>query len=321
MPPADRKPWFRNSRPPGERSTQSGEHVPVLLAECLDVLNIQPGQTIADCTLGFGGHSIEILKRLGPTGKLIAFDLDAENLALVEPKLAAVGHPFEVHHSNFAGIASYLLEPVDGVIADLGFSSMQVDDAERGFSFMRDGPLDMRMDRSRGKTAADLLNSMSMEEMIQAFTELGDEPEAEKIAYALVAARDKKPLSRTREVRDIVRHSAPVRSVRGPGMPSERKQFLLPITRVFQAIRILVNRELANLESLLRVVPTVLKPGGTAAIICFHSGEDRIVKTRFRDGKRANLYTKVIDDAIRPTEEEKSTNPRARSAKLRWARK
>lgn len=323
MPPPRRKPWYREFRAPGERSTRTGEHVPVLLAECLNALNIVPGQTIVDCTLGFAGHSVEILKRVGPEGQLIAFDLDRENQAKVEPKLAAIGHPFRIHYGNFAGIvgalAAYGIERVDGVLADLGFSSMQVDDPDRGFSFMRDGPLDMRMDRSRGPTAADLLNTIPLEELTRALVELGDEPEAEKIALALDNARQKKPFTRTSEVRDIIRHAAPVRSIRSIDAPPERKQLLLPTTRVFQTLRILVNRELANLEQLLRVLPLVLKPGGVAAIITFHSGEDRIVKTAFKSGLHSGVYRSISEEPIRPSEGEKAANPRSRSAKLRWA--
>ncbi|MBL8867872.1 MAG: 16S rRNA (cytosine(1402)-N(4))-methyltransferase RsmH [Planctomycetia bacterium] len=325
MPPRPQRPWFRKFRDPGERSTEAGEHVPVMLAECLAALDPKPGQTIVDCTLGFGGHSIAILERLGPTGRLVACDLDSENIARVEPKLAAVGHPFHIHHGNFAGLPAVLaglaIDAVDGVLADLGFSSMQVDDPDRGFSFMRDGPLDMRMDRTRGRTAADLLNSISVEELERALIELGDEPQAGLIARALVNARDKKPFSRTSEVRDIVRHAAPVRSVRSIDAPPERKQLLLPTTRVFQTLRILVNRELANLEQLLRVLPTILKPGGTAAVLTFHSGEDRLVKAAFRSGVHSGAYDRVSDDPVRPTESEKATNPRSRSAKLRVARR
>ncbi len=327
MPPPDKKPWFRNFRAPGERSTAAGEHVPVMLAETLEFLNPQAGQTIVDGTLGYAGHSAELLSRVGPTGKLFAFDLDAANLLPAEEKLTAIGHPFELLHGNFAGIQSALaakeIFQVDGLLADLGMSSMQVDDAERGFSFMRDGPLDMRMDQSRGMTAAEWLNTTPSEELIRTFVELGDSPpeEAEKIVFAIDAARSKSPLTRTMELRDLIRYGAPVRTIRGPGQPPERKQLMLPMTRVFQAVRIVVNRELANLQQLLRSLPTLLKPGGTVVIISFHSGEDRIVKTTFRDGERSGIYSAVAADALRPTEAEKAANPRSRSAKLRWARR
>jgi 16S rRNA (cytosine1402-N4)-methyltransferase len=295
-----------------------------MLAEVLAALDPKPGMVVVDCTLGFAGHSCELLKRIGPTGLLVATDLDPDNITRATEKLKAVGHPFHAHQGNFAGLPGVLatagVQQADAVLADLGMSSMQVDDAERGFSFMRDGPLDMRMDRSRGRTAAELLNTLTAEELAAAFTELGDEPEAEKIAAAIVAQRDTKPLERTGELRELIERAAPVTPLLGPGHGPIRKQVMLPTTRVFQALRILVNRELANLTQLLRVLPTILKPGGVAGIISFHSGEDRLVKNAFRDGLRTGVYAAATDDPIRPSEQEKLDNPRARSAKLRWAR-
>jgi 16S rRNA (cytosine1402-N4)-methyltransferase len=186
---------------------------------------------------------------------------------------------------------------------------------------MRDGPLDMRMDRTRGKTAAELLNELSEEELTACFRDLGDEPRADSIAAAIVDQRKAKPIERTKELRELIDRAAPVQLMRGPGAPPERKQLLAPATRVFQALRILVNRELANLEHLLRILPSLLKPGGVAAIISFHSGEDRLVKVAFRAGLRTGVYQVVSEDAIRPAFEERRANPRSRSAKLRWARK
>ncbi|MCU0704219.1 MAG: 16S rRNA (cytosine(1402)-N(4))-methyltransferase RsmH [Fimbriiglobus sp.] len=317
--------YHRKRRPPRrDRSTPAGEHLPVMLAEVLAALDPKPGMVVVDCTLGFAGHSCELLKRIGPTGLLVATDLDPDNITRATEKLKAVGHPFHAHQGNFAGLPGVLatagVQQADAVLADLGMSSMQVDDAERGFSFMRDGPLDMRMDRSRGRTAAELLNTLTAEELAAAFTELGDEPEAEKIAAAIVAQRDTKPLERTGELRELIERAAPVTPLLGPGHGPIRKQVMLPTTRVFQALRILVNRELANLTQLLRVLPTILKPGGVAGIISFHSGEDRLVKNAFRDGLRTGVYAAATDDPIRPSEQEKLDNPRARSAKLRWAR-
>ncbi len=186
---------------------------------------------------------------------------------------------------------------------------------------MRDGPLDMRMDRTRGRTAAELLNTLPMEELAACFRDLGDELQAETIAAAIVEQRTTKPIERTKELRELIDRAAPVRLDRTPGAAPERKQLLGPATRVFQSLRILVNRELANLTHLLRVLPTILKPGGVAAIISFHSGEDRLVKAAFRDGHRTGVYSAVAADAIRPTFDERRANPRSRSAKLRWARK
>ncbi|MGL6096983.1 MAG: 16S rRNA (cytosine(1402)-N(4))-methyltransferase RsmH [Fimbriiglobus sp.] len=325
MEPKKRKrPFHRRRRTKKERTTPAGEHVPVLLAEVLAAVGAKPGHVVVDCTLGFAGHSVELLKLVGPAGKLIATDLDADNLPRAEPRLAAVGHPFALHHANFAGLQNVLgaegFSGVDGLIADLGMSSMQVDDRARGFSFLRDGPLDMRMDRTRGKTAATLLNTLTADELAAAFRDLGDEPAADAIAAAIVEQRATKPLERTRELTDLIERAAAVTVYHGPGMPAARKQRLGPMTRVFQTLRILVNRELANLQQLLRVLPAVLNPGGTAAIISFHSGEDRLIKAAFRDGLRAGVYAAASDEPVRPGEAERAANPRSRSAKLRWAR-
>lgn len=322
--PQARDPNAPQPRNRGERSTPSGEHLPVMPVEVSAVLNLQPGHRVVDCTLGFGGHAVQLLERVGPTGLLLAVDRDAANLPIVEPKLAAIGFPFQLHHSNFAALPSLLaaagIPGVDGLLADLGVSSMQLDDAERGFSFMRDGPLDMRMDPSRGPTAADLLHTLSEGELAAAFRDFGDEPAAEAVAAEVVKQRAAQPLTRTRELRELVERAAPVFVRRGPDQLSERKQLLLPATRVFQALRVLVNRELANLSQLLRVLPNVLNPGGVAVLISFQSGEDRLIKAAFRDGMRTGVYSAIAEEAIRPTEEEKRGNPRARSAKLRWAR-
>ena len=315
----------RKRRPPKlPRSTPDGEHRSVLRDEVLKVLDPQPGRVFVDATLGFAGHAFALLERLGPTGLLIATDLDTGSIPLATEKLETLRNPFQVFHSNFAGLPGVLAQAgvaqIDGLLADLGMSSMQVDDPARGFSFMRDGPLDMRMDRTRGRTAAELVNELTYEELAAAFTEFGDEPNAETIAAAIVLERSRHPLETTKQLRALIEVAAPVQLRLGPGYPPVHKQKLLPATRVFQALRILVNRELANLTQLLRVLPTILKPGGTAAIISFHSGEDRLVKTTFRDGLRLGIYAAASGDPIRPSEEEKLANPRSRSAKLRWAR-
>ncbi len=312
------------ARTRGERSTPTGEHVPVMLAECLAALDPQSGMVAVDCTLGYAGHSAALLERLGPDGHLICFDLDDIHLADATARLEAVGHPFTIRRGNFASIQSTLAElgigHVHCVLADLGMSSMQVDDPSRGFSFLRDGPLDMRMDRSRGRTAAELLATLPEEELAAAFA-ANDEPMAEAIATAIVRERGNLAFERTADLRDVVERAAPVVVIKSPGSGPARKQQLLPATRVFQALRILVNRELANLQQLLRVLPDVLEPGGVAAIMSFHSGEDRLVKAAFREGLRSGAYSACTDDPIRPSEAEKLANPRARSAKLRWARR
>lgn len=321
-PKKKRRPFWRKRV---RRSTTAGEHRPVLLAEVLALLDPKPGQAVVDCTLGFAGHSAELLRRVGPDGLLIATDLDPANIEPGRAKLDAVGGLFALHHTNFAGLPYVLaaegVTTVDGLLADLGMSSMQVDDRSRGFSFMRPGPLDMRMDPTRGRTAAELLNTLAEAELAAAFRDLGDEPQAAAIAAAVVAARTVRPLEQTTELRELVEAAAPVRIDLTPGAPTERKQRLAPLTRVFQALRILVNRELANLTQLLRILPQILKPGGTAVLISFHSGEDRLVKAAFRDGLRTGEYEAISTDPVRPTFEERKANPRSRSAKLRWARR
>ena len=309
----------------GQRSTRPGEHRPVMLDQVLAALDPKPGEVVVDCTVGYAGHAVELLRRVGPEGMLVALDLDGGNIPAATEKLAAVGHLFALHHANFAGVLSALaaegLAGCDVLLADIGMSSMQVDDGDRGFSYMRDGPLDMRMDRSRGPTAAHLLKSLAAEELAACFRDIGDEPDAERIATAIIERREIKPLERTRELMELILEAAPA-SINPnplPGEPSPRQQQIRPTARVFQALRILVNRELANLQELLRVLPTCLRPGGRAAIISFHSGEDRLVKAAFRDGLRAGIYEKVSDDPIRPTFAEKTANPRARSAKMRVA--
>jgi 16S rRNA (cytosine1402-N4)-methyltransferase len=309
------------------RSTPSGEHKPVLLDEVLAALNPQPGEIVVDCTLGFGGHAAELLKRVGPTGKLIGFDLDAGNLPGARERLAAIGHPFSLHHGNFAGLARIIGEECpegcDALLADLGMSSMQVDDPNRGFSFKRDGPLDMRMDQTRGRTATELLATLAPGELASAFQTLGDEPEAEKIAAAIVKTRKHTSIQRTRQLMELIQEAAPVKVNPHPlpGEPKPWQQKVRPVARVFQALRILVNRELASLGELLRVLPDCLKPGARAAIISFHSGEDRLVKAAFKEGLRLGVYSDVSEEPIRAAYAERATNPRSRSAKLRIARR
>ena len=308
------------------RSTPHGQHRAVMLDDVLSVLDPQPGEVIADCTVGWAGHSAELLKRIGPTGRLIGIDFDPDNLPKANERLSAVGNPFSLHHGNFAGLATILgnenLLAVDAVLADLGMSSMQVDDSERGFSYVRDGPLDMRMDRSRGRTAAELLATISETDLCKALRELGDEPEAMRIAKAIAKARGQTELQRTTELSKLI-----VAATQRGGTekwqlhPSRNKWTTHPAARTFQVLRILVNRELANLEQLLRMLPACLKPAGKAAIISFHSGEDRLVKAAFRDGMRAGDFTEISPDPLRPTFDERTSNPRSRSAKLRWAKK
>src|SRR5262249_46662577 len=189
----------------------AGEHRPVLLDEVLAALDARPGQVVVDCTVGWAGHAVELLRRVGPTGRLVGIDFDPDNLPRARERLEALGHPFSLHHGNFAGVQTVLaaegITAADAVLADLGMSSMQVDDAERGFSYVRDGPLDMRMDRSRGRTAAQLLAVLSEDDLRQALRDLGDEPEAERIAAAVVRARRSSAIERTTDLARIIREA------------------------------------------------------------------------------------------------------------------
>lgn len=304
-------------------SNRHAAHIPVLLQEVLRVLDPGPGQTIVDCTLGLGGHSAALLERIKPNGRLIAIDLDPANMAEARIVLQRVRGregtvAFELHHANFAEVRAVLdragVTRVDAVLADVGVASTQIDDPARGFSYRRPGPLDMRMDPTRGRAASELVNTMSERQLARALWELGDESDAPKIARLIVQRRSEAPIDTTQSLMEIVCEA------RDFTVERASRAKLHPAARTFQALRILVNQELENLESLLAALPTVLKPGGIAGIISFHSGEDRKVKHRFRDGFRAGIYAAENRDPIIASEEEQRKNPRSRSAKLRWAR-
>ncbi len=293
-------------------------HISVLLEEVLAALSPAPGQVFVDCTTGLGGHASELLKRVQPGGRVIGIDFDAANLAVARGRLERVGGEFQLYQNNFAALPTVLGEAgvgkVDGVLADLGVASPQIDDPARGFSYRRPGPLDMRMDRTRGQSASELINRMGEKQLAEALLELGDETDGPKIARLIVERRQVKPITTTEELTAIVCEARDFTLQRAAGAK------LHPAARTFQALRILVNRELANLERLLAVLPACLKPGGCAAIISFHSGEDRRVKEAFREGLRGGIYSEVSADPVMATEEEQRANPRSRSAKLRWAR-
>jgi 16S rRNA (cytosine1402-N4)-methyltransferase len=309
-------------RPHKPRSTPPGQHRPVLLKAVLQVLDPQPGATVVDCTVGWAGHSAELLQRIGPGGMLIGLDMDADNLPKACERLEVVGAPFHLHHANFAGLLQVLgsqgITQVDAVLADLGMSSMQVDDPQRGFSYSRDGALDMRMDRSRGRTVAQVLATISGDELTQALQEFGDEPHAERITAAILATRLHAPITTTKDLARIIQQAT--EQEQWQLHPAKGKWILHPAARTFQALRILVNRELGNLDNLLRILPTCLKPGGCAAIISFHSGEDRLVKAAFRSGLEKGIYSDISPEPLRADLEERTENPRSRSAKLRWAK-
>jgi len=300
-------------------------HLPVLLAQTLDALSPQPNQIIVDCTVGLGGHAEAILERLKPHGRLIGIDLDTQNLAEARIKLQRVrgregSVRFDLIHSNFAALPEVLkaagveLGTVDGVLADIGVASTQIDNPSRGFSYRRPGPLDMRMDPTRGEPASTLVNTLSEEELADALLKYGDETDAPRIARLIVQRRKHQPFTTTEQLMALVCEA------RNFTIERAAHAKLHPAARTFQAIRIMVNTELDNLDQLLIDLPRVLKPGGLGAIITFHSGEDRRVKHAFRDGQRAGIYSADGRDPIIAEEFEQKRNPRSRAAKLRWAK-
>ncbi|MGQ9649924.1 MAG: 16S rRNA (cytosine(1402)-N(4))-methyltransferase RsmH [Phycisphaerae bacterium] len=305
--------------------TPAGTHVPVMVAEVMACLRPMPGEIVVDCTVGYGGHATEFLKRIGPDGRLLAFDVDERELERTRQRLAEAGFGNNVrfHRSNFAGIGKTLMmEQLDGydvIFADLGVSSMQVDDPSRGFSYKHDGPLDMRMDRRIRRTAADWLSELSEEELAAALRGLSDEPDAERIARQIIEHRAVKPIKRTGQLVQVIFKTKHLTRRRWRQQVAKDRSDLHPAARVFQALRILVNDELSSLRHLLRIAPSCLRPGGRIGIISFHSGEDRLVAESFRAGLYSGAYASAADEAIRPGRQERYDNPRSASAMLRWA--
>jgi 16S rRNA (cytosine1402-N4)-methyltransferase len=296
--------------------TPAGTHRPIMVAKILDVLKPEPGEVAADCTLGYGGHAREILLKLQPGGRLIGLDVDPIELPKAEARLRELGFGadvFAAHRSNFAGLGKILaaeqLSGVDMVLADLGVSSMQLDDPGRGFSAKFEGPLDMRMNPSRGQPARVLLEKISADDLAVLLQENADEPHARVLADLLAG----KTFPTTTTLTNTV-HRALLRAA----TDEERDN---SIRRVFQALRIAVNDEFSALDSFLRNLPWCLNPGGRVAILTFHSGEDRRVKKSFEAGLRDGLYADIAQEVIRPTPAERHDNPRSSPAKLRWARK
>jgi 16S rRNA (cytosine1402-N4)-methyltransferase len=304
--------------------TPVGTHVAVLTEEVLACLTPQPGEIVVDCTVGYGGHASEFIKRIGPAGKLIAFDIDNAELERTRDRLSTEHAPVSFYRSNFAGIANVLnKEKIDGydvILADLGVSSMQIDDPARGMSYKHEGPLDMRMDDRLKRTGADLLNSLSEEQLSEALLELADEPDHQEIARRIVAERAGRPVTRTSQLVQLIFQAKGLTPRAWRQQQRSSKSGLLhPAARTFQALRILVNDELGSLRELLRVAPYCLRPGGRIGVISFHSGEDRLVKNSFREGVRNGTYQSAARDAIVPQAKEIAANPRSASAKFRWA--
>jgi 16S rRNA (cytosine1402-N4)-methyltransferase len=288
------------------------QHVPVLLEESLQYLNVRPGGVIVDATLGLAGHSSEIARRLGPKGHLICFDRDPEakaRLAEVAAELGSEMPQITFEPRAFSEAASAIApHSLDGLLADFGVSSLQLDEAHRGFSFRSDGPLDMRMDTRSGETAEQVVNQEDENELADLIYEFGEERRSRRIARAIVRAR---PITTTAQLAQIVAAAA----------PSMKGDKIHPATRTFQALRIRVNNELGEIRSLLASAPSLLKPGGRLALISFHSLEDRLVKDAFREAARDKVFEVLTRKPVVASEEEEMRNPRSRSAKLRAAEK
>jgi len=290
------------------------QHVPVLLEESLNFLNVRAGGMVVDCTLGFGGHSLAIARKLGGSGRLICFDRDEQAMELAKARLAGlaselggemptvefVGRPF----SEIAEVISP--GTLDGLLADFGVSSMQLDEAHRGFSFRSEGPLDMRMDTRSGLTAEQVVNQADEEDLANLIYEFGEERRSRRIARAIVRAR---PLSTTAELARVI--SAVALPIKG--------EHLHPATKTFQALRIRVNDELGEIQTLLKSAGSLLKPGGRVVMISFHSLEDRLVKDSFRESARLGELEILTKKPVTAIEQEALRNPRSRSAKLRAA--
>ena len=305
--------------------TPADTHIPVLVAEIMATLKPSSGEVIADCTLGYGGHAVEFARRTGPGGKLVGMDVDGPQLERTRVRLQAMcpDVPMVFYRSNFAGIANVMKsEAADGfdiIFADLGLSSMQIDNPERGMSYRQDGPLDMRMDDRRKQTAADLLNTLSQEVLSDALWDLSDEPDHHAIARQIAQQRQTEPLTRIMQLVDLVFEAKGLTVTEYKRQQRQKPGGLHPAARTFQTLRMLVNDEPAALKELLRITPYCLNPGGRVGIISFHSGEDRLVKQAFTNGYRQGLYQTTAKELIVPQPEEIAKNTRSAAAKFRWA--
>ena len=295
--------------------TPAGTHVPIMVEEILEVLGPRPGDIAVDCTLGFGGHARRLLGCVSPGGHVIGLDADPMELPKTEAALRGEGFGadiFTVRKSNFAGLPAALaasgFSGADVILADLGVSSMQLDNPSRGFTWKSAGPLDMRMNPSRGLSAAQWLLKITPTALEQALIENADEPDAAVLASTLAG----KNLATTTDLAGAIRTALPHRSA---------ELVEKAIRRVFQAVRISVNEEFSALDALLRSLPSCLNAGGRVAIMTFHSGEDRRVKKAFQAWYRDGIFSSIADEVIRASADERRANPRATSAKLRWARR
>lgn len=295
--------------------TPAGQHVPIMVSEIMQALNIQPGERAVDCTLGYGGHSAELLKAVQPSGCLVGVDQDPIELPKTEKRLRSAGFPAETLHcerTNFVALRGVLgklgwHEGADAILADLGVSSMQIDNPARGFSFKHQGPLDMRMNPGKGMSARALIAKLNESELVDLLRDNADEPNATRLAAALAH----QTYETTGDLARAVEQSLP--------KTFDEDRIKLTQRRVFQALRIAVNDEFKVLDGWLRGLPDCLSSGGRVAVLTFHSGEDRRVKKAFKLGLADGFYSAISEDVIRASYSEQNDNPRASSAKLRWA--
>ena len=300
-------------------NTPAGMHISICVKEILDFLQIKPGQTGMDATLGYGGHTLAMLKCLQSQGALYATDVDPIELPRTKERLAKLGYGEEIlkiRQMNFSQINQIVAEagPLDFVLADLGVSSMQIDNPDRGFSFKTEGQLDLRLNPKKGVSAADRLKELRQDELQGMLVENADEPYAKEIARAIVAnLRKGVEITTTTQLRNVIAEA--LKAIPHTSAEDIKKS----CQRSFQALRIDVNSEFEVLEKFLEKLPDALAPGGRVAILSFHSGEDRLVKKSFKQFFREGLYSEIAADPIRPSAEECHANSRARSAKLRWA--
>lgn len=291
-------------------------HTPVLPGEVSELLAVKPGAVVVDATLGLAGHALRFAEAIGADGRLIGLDVDPANLEKARVLLAEVDCRVELLHANFRDIRSALeglgVAQVDVIFADLGVSSTQLSDAERGFSFQRDGPLDMRMDPRLNTTAADLVNRLKERELGDLLYHNAQEFGGRKIARRICEVRRERRITTTKRLVDAVCGALRID-------PSSRKAKIHPATRTFLALRMAVNEETAALDALLDAAPELLRPGGRIGVIAFHSGEDRAVKTDFRQRKNEKVYDVITKKPVVANAEERAANPRSRSAKLRVA--
>lgn len=303
-------------------STPAGMHISIMVKEILDFLQIQPGQKGLDATLGYGGHTRKMLEQLGGQGHMYALDVDPIEIVKTKERLASAGYGEEILtilQQNFANLETVAEQygPFDFILADLGVSSMQIDDPKRGFSYKVEGPLDLRLDPEHGLSAAERLRELSREEIEGMLVENSDEPYAEQIAHEIIRTyRSGGRIDTTTELAAVIERSLMFLS------ENREKKDIVKKTcqRTFQALRIDVNSEFEVLEAFLEALPHALAPGGRVAILTFHSGEDRLVKKAFARYYKEGIFAEISKDVIRPSAEECRSNGRARSTKLRWAR-